>query len=91
MPVTNGLFAVALNATGEFGAFTGEARWLQTTVRCTGDSSFMTLSPRQVSTAVLYVLHATGIPQAGNGAAAPMRTEGRWLQLLVRLDANCRL
>jgi hypothetical protein len=52
--VTDGLFTVQL----DFGstAFSGEARYLQTGVKCTGDSIFNTLSPRQTLFATPYAL-----------------------------------
>jgi hypothetical protein len=54
--VTAGLFTVALNAGGEFGAsaFIGEQRWLEISVNGTR------LSPRQELTAVPYALHSAG-------------------------------
>jgi hypothetical protein len=51
--VTNGLFSVEL----DFGdQFTGDARWLQTAVQCTGDAAFITLTPRHTLNAVPYAL-----------------------------------
>lgn len=52
--VTDGLFTVDLN----FGssAFDGQERYLQITVKCTGDSDFSTLSPRQPIYATPYAL-----------------------------------
>jgi len=51
--VTQGLFTVPLN----FGnPFTGEALWLQTSVRCDGEAAFTTLTPRQPLTATPYAL-----------------------------------
>jgi hypothetical protein len=60
--VSNGLFTVTINSTGQFGAdaFTGEARWLQTSVTCPGDSGASTLSPRQPITPAPYALAAPG-------------------------------
>jgi hypothetical protein len=57
--VTNGLFAVLLNSANQFGpsAFNGQARWLQTAVQCTGDSS-ATMFARQSISAVPYALFA---------------------------------
>lgn len=49
--VSNGLFTVTLN---------GEARWLQTSVTCPGDSGASTLSPRQPITPAPYALAAPG-------------------------------
>jgi hypothetical protein len=54
-PVINGLFAVRL----DFGssAFRGQARWLQTAVRCpAGSGDYTTLAPRQALTPVPYAL-----------------------------------
>lgn len=51
--VVNGLFTVQL----DFGnQFTGEARWLQTDVKCAGDPGFTTLTPRQAVTAAPYAV-----------------------------------
>ena len=53
LSVVNGLFTAQL----DFGnQFTGEARWLQTEVKCPGDSVFTTLNPRQAVTAAPYAL-----------------------------------
>jgi len=64
--VTDGVFAVLLNDTGQFGptAFAGENRWLQIGVTCpsTGSQIFTALSPRQALTAAPYALYA---PAAG--------------------------
>jgi hypothetical protein len=56
--VTNGYFAAQVNAGGEFGgsAFTGDARWLEIAVQCSGDPASTTLSPRQELTAAPYAL-----------------------------------
>jgi hypothetical protein len=58
--VEKGLFTVLLNGGSQFGAsaFTGQARWLQTAVKCTADSSPVTLS-RQQLTATPYALFAS--------------------------------
>jgi hypothetical protein len=58
--VAKGVFTVLLNGGNQFGAsaFTGQARWLQTSVKCTGDSSPVTLS-RQQLTAAPYALFAS--------------------------------
>ena len=59
VPVSGGVFSVALNAGGEFGAqaFNGEARWLQVEV-CTDTtcSSTTVLGPRQAITGAPYAL-----------------------------------
>jgi hypothetical protein len=53
LAITNGLFTARL----DFGSqFTGGARWLETAVRCTGDTDFVKLNPRQEVTAVPYAL-----------------------------------
>jgi hypothetical protein len=55
IPVRNGLFAVQLDFGS--GAFTGEARWLQTSVRCpAGSGTYTTLVPRQALNPVPYAL-----------------------------------
>ncbi len=58
--VTDGLFTVELNDTGQFGgsAFTGDARWLQISVNGTP------LSPRQPLSAAPYALFALDGPGA---------------------------
>lgn len=65
--VDKGLFTVVLNGGNQFGAsaFTGQARWLQTAVQCTGDSSPVTLS-RQQLTAAPYA-HFAAAPWLTNG------------------------
>jgi hypothetical protein len=51
--VNNGIFAVGL----DFGnQFTGDARWLQTAVKCGADATFTPLSPRQPQNAVPYAM-----------------------------------
>ncbi len=57
--VTNGLFTAQL----DFGAraFQGDARWLQIDVKCTGDTSYNTLSPRQPLTPSPYALALPGL------------------------------
>jgi len=56
--VANGYFAAPVNAGGEFGgnAFTGDARWLEIAVQCSGDPGYTTLSPRQELSAAPYAL-----------------------------------
>jgi hypothetical protein len=64
--VTNGLFTVQLNNSGQLGAnvFNGSDRWLEIAVRCpVGIGSYVTLSPRQQLTATPYALYA---PTAGS-------------------------
>ncbi len=52
--ISGGLFTDNL----DFGnaAFTGEARWLQVAVQCSGDADYVTLAPRQPLTAAPYAL-----------------------------------
>ena len=55
IPVSNGLFAVEVDFGS--GAFAGEARWLQTSVRCpAGSGEYTTLAPRQALTPVPYAM-----------------------------------
>jgi hypothetical protein len=58
--VAKGLFTAQVNAGGEFGgtAFDGQARWLEIAVKCSGDSSYATLSPRQALTPAPYALYS---------------------------------
>ena len=57
--VTNGLFTAQI----DFGAdaFQGNARWLQIAVKCAGDVSYTTLSPRQPLTPAPYALALPGL------------------------------
>ncbi len=51
--VVNGLFTVGV----DFGEqFSGNARWLEAAVQCTGDTGFTPLTPRQQLTATPYAL-----------------------------------
>ena len=52
--VANGLFTVALDFRDQL--FFGEARWLGTSVQCSGDGGFTPLDPRQPITATPYAL-----------------------------------
>ena len=68
VPVTNGLFTVALNGASQFGAdaFIGEARWLQIDVRCPTESgNIQALAPRQLLTPAPQALVAR---EAANGS-----------------------
>jgi len=56
VPVTDGLFTVQIDYGA--GAFTGQERWLETAVKCSGDSNYVTLSPRMRFTATPYALYA---------------------------------
>jgi predicted outer membrane repeat protein len=51
--VLNGLFTVVLDFGDEFA---GDARWLATSVQCSGDGGFTPLDPRQPLTAAPYAL-----------------------------------
>ncbi len=57
--VINGLFTAQLDFGA--GAFQGDARWLQIAVKCTGDASYNTLSPRQLLTPAPYALALPGL------------------------------
>ena len=78
--VVNGVFTVAL----DFGdAFKGEARWLGTSVQCSGDGGFTPLDPRQPLTAAPYALSLRPGAQIEGGVAlaAALRasnTGGGW-------------
>jgi hypothetical protein len=63
VPVNEGLFTA--NVLFWPGAFTGEARWLEIEVRCTGDADPITLSPRQELTAAPYA-HGLVLPYTGS-------------------------
>jgi hypothetical protein len=57
IPVIGGLFAVELDFGDE--AFAGEARWLQTAVRCpAGGGTYTTLAPRQALNPVPYAMQS---------------------------------
>jgi len=67
--VDGGLFTVQLDFGS--GAFNGNARWLETAVRCpTGTGTYSTLSPRQPVTAVPYAMHADEANFAWNALSA---------------------
>jgi hypothetical protein len=68
--IADGLFTVALNGAGEFGAsaFDGSARWLQIAVRSpAGTGAFTTLCPRQQLDAAPYALQTRGLLVDGEG------------------------
>ena len=71
--VGNGLFATDLDFGA--GAFVGNARWLQISVRPTGDGPFTTLTPRQSLAAVPYALYAM-TPAGPTGPAGPKGDKG---------------
>lgn len=65
--VSQGLFTVSLNFGS--GIFTGDARWLQISVRPGGSSSFyVNLSPRQILNPTPYAVYA---PSAGTVGSVP--------------------
>lgn len=70
--IVNGDFTVVLNGANQFGAFSGQARWLQTAVQCAGDGSPVTLSRLQI----------TAVPQAAF-SAAPWSTNGSDISYLL--------
>jgi hypothetical protein len=57
--VTNGLFTAQIDFGS--GAFQGDARWLQIGVKCAGDASYVTLSPRQPLAPAPYALALPGL------------------------------
>jgi len=61
--VANGLFTVVIDFRD--GAFGGDARWLEITVRCAQDISPSTLTPRQELTPASYALFAGGASWTG--------------------------
>ena len=64
--VSNGMFAVPL----DFGnVFTGEARWLEIAVKCSGDAGYSTLAPRQVLTPAPYALALPGLRTQQNATS----------------------
>lgn len=78
LSVNDGLFTANL----DFGnQFPGEARWLESAVKCTGDAAFVTLTPRQPLTAVPYaigLLPGTIIDNPnGNGVKGVAHTLGK--------------
>jgi len=76
--VTEGLFTVPdLN----FGAvFTGDARWLEIAVQCTGDADFTVLAPRQELTPAPYALSVPwgGVSAMPSGFADGLDNEGSY-------------
>ena len=58
--VSEGLFTVQLNRTGQFGpnAFDGQQRYLEIAVQCPPSAPLTTLTPRQELTAAPYAIHA---------------------------------
>lgn len=58
--VTNGLFTTPITFTSD-NAFIGEARWLQSRVRCPDSGSYTTLDPRQALNPVPIALSLPGL------------------------------
>lgn len=56
VPISNGLFSVSLDFGA--GAFDGQMRWLQISVKTNNSSTFTTLAPRQAISAAPYALDA---------------------------------
>jgi hypothetical protein len=81
VPITDGLFTVMLNDTGQFGpsAFTGDARWLGIKVKCTDDATYIDLGCQALAAAP-YALHAvsTGALQ-GHPVTTTAPTTGQGL------------
>jgi hypothetical protein len=74
--VTNGLFTAQL----DFGnQFTGQARWLETAVKCGGDSAFIPQSPRLSMAASPYAIGlipgAIVRPESGDNVNTALRVE----------------
>jgi len=59
VPISDGLFTVGLDFGGD--VFIGDARWLEIRVKCSGDSDFTTLTPRQALTPAPYALALPGL------------------------------
>jgi len=82
VPVTNGLFTVQLNASGEFGpnAFNGQARWLQIGVRTNSANNafnnFTFLTPRQPLDATPQAMFALNASNAVNASFAAGVADG---------------
>jgi hypothetical protein len=77
VPLTEGYFTVQLDFGA--GAFTGEARWLDISVRCpTGTGDYTQLQPRQQLTAAPYALYATSADAAETAAYAASADSVPW-------------
>jgi len=74
--VSDGYFSVDLNSGGDFGAypFTGDARYLEIALQCSGDVSLITLSPRAALRPAPYALSLRpGAVISGSGTALTAR------------------
>jgi hypothetical protein len=69
--VANGLFTVILDFDDRF---TGDARWLGTSVQCSGDGGFTPLDPRQPVTAAPYALSLRPGARIEGGSTSPILT-----------------
>jgi len=94
VPISNGLFTVQL----DYGAttFAGDARWIETAVRCTGDANYITLSPRTKLTATPYAIYSlNNWGFSGNSGTGPHNflgtTDNTTLTLGVNNTAALRL
>ena len=56
VPISSGLFTVQLDFGS--GVFNGDERWLETSVKCTGDANYITLSPRTKLTPTPYAIRS---------------------------------
>lgn len=86
--VTEGLFTVLLNDTGQFGAdaFTGEARYLQIRVSGDGGANYTTLIPRQSLTAIPYALYAKKVQPVAN-VVVVAESGGDYTSISAALDS----
>jgi hypothetical protein len=69
--VSNGVFTVQLNQSGEFGAaaFTGADRYLEVSVRRAGGPTYTALSPRTKITSVPFAIQAVKATTAGSAGS----------------------
>lgn len=76
--ITNGLFSLALNSSGLFGAeaFNGDSRYLAAAVKCSGDSSFDKLGGRTALNAVPYAQYAARSAWSGLSGIPPELEDG---------------
>ncbi|MFH1109361.1 MAG: tail fiber domain-containing protein [Planctomycetota bacterium] len=68
--VTDGVFTVADVDFGA-GAFTGEARWMEVSVQCTGDGGLVALSPRVELTPTPHAVYSSTAPWNGVADVPP--------------------
>jgi len=88
--VVNGLFTVQLDYGSS--AFTGQARWLETAVKCSGDANYVTLSPRTQLTAAPYASFAlNNWALQGNSGAGSGNFLGTLDQIPLNLGANSQI